>query len=49
MVRYESPKRIWDDVLEFEAYMRSHTALYICMMHGEVPETVILGGTSDIS
>ena len=49
MVWASAPNRVWDDVLEFEAYVRSNTALYIYMLQGEVPETVILGGTSDIS
>ena len=38
-----------DDALEFEAYVRSNTALGIYMLQGEVLETVMLGGTSDIS
>ena len=49
MVRTGSPKRIWDNALEFEFYMRSNTALGIYLLQGVVPETVILGGTSDIS
>ena len=39
---------IWDDALDFEAYVRSHTALYVYMLQWEVPDTVMLGGTSDI-
>ena len=38
-----------DDALEFEAYVRSHTALGIYILQREVPEAVMLGGTSDIS
>ena len=49
MVIYGSPKQIWDDSLEFEASVRSNTAVGIYIMHGEVPETVMLGGNSDIS
>ena len=49
MVRAGAPKQIWDGALEFEAYMRSNTALNIYMLQEEFPETVILGGTSDIS
>ena len=42
-------KRVWDNEMEFEAYVISNTALDIYMLQGEVPETVMLGGTSDIS
>ena len=48
MVREGAPKRIWDNALDFEAYLRSNTDLDIYMMQGEVPETVLLGETSDI-
>ena len=49
MVWAGATKWIWDDALEFEAYVISNTALDIYIMQGEVPETVMLGGTSDIS
>ena len=49
MVWAGAPKQIWDDALDFEAYVRSNTDLYIYMLQGEAPETVILGRTSDIS
>ena len=49
MVRASAPKQIWDDALDFEAYVISSTSLDIYMLQGEVSETVILGGTSDIS
>ena len=49
MVRSGAPKRIWDYALEFEAYVRYHTDLDFYMLQGEVPKTVILGGTSDFS
>ena len=49
MVWEGAPKQIWDNALEFEAYVRYNTALYIYMLQGEVPETLMLGGTSDIS
>ena len=48
MVQSGSTKQIWYDVLEFEAYVRSYTALDVYMPEGGVPETVMLGGTSDI-
>ena len=49
MVRAGALKRIWDDALDLEAYVRSNTALDIYMLQGEVIETVMLGRTSDIS
>ena len=49
MVWAGATKHIWDNALEFEAYGRSNTALDVYMLQGGVPETVMLGGTSDIS
>ena len=49
MVRSGAPNRIWGDTLEFGAYVRSHIALDVFMLHVEVPEIVMLGGNSDIS
>ena len=49
MVRAGAPKRIWDNAMKFEAYVISNTALNIYMLQVELPETVILGGTLDIS
>ena len=44
MVQAGAPKQIWEDELEFEAFVRSNTALDIYMLQEEVPETVMLGG-----
>ena len=44
-----APKHLWDDCLELEAYIRSNTAHDIFKLDGEVPKTVMLGKTSDIS
>ena len=49
MVWAGAPKLIWDDELEFEAYVISNIALDIYMLQGEFPDTVMLGGASDIS
>ena len=49
MVKTRAPKRLWDDCLELEAYIRSNTAHDIFQLRGDVPETVISGETSDIS
>ena len=49
MVRSGAPKRLWDDCLEREAYVRSHTAHDIYRLNGQVPETLVSGETVDIS
>ena len=49
MVWVGAPKQVWYNALKFEAYVRSNTALDIYMLQGELPETIILGGTPDIS
>ena len=49
MVRAGAPKRLWDDALEYEAYVRSNTAHDLYILDGQVPETVMSGQTSDIS
>ena len=49
MVKTKSPKKLWDDCLELEAYIRSNTAHDIFELNGEVPETIVSGETSDIS
>jgi Reverse transcriptase (RNA-dependent DNA polymerase) len=49
MVRSAAPKRLWDDCLEREAYVRSFTAHDIYKLNGQVPETIVSGETADIS
>ena len=49
MVRSGAPKRLWDDCLEREAYVRSFTAHDIYRLNGQVPETLVSGETADIS
>ena len=41
-------KHLWDDWLEYEAYIRFNTAHDMYKLDGEVPLTVMLGKTSDI-
>jgi hypothetical protein len=48
MVRYGAPKRLWDDCLVREAYVRSPTVLDIFSLEGQVPDTIVKGHTSDI-
>ncbi len=35
------PRRLWDDCLEYEAYVRSHTVHEIFKLDREVPETIM--------
>eukprot|EP00978_Attheya_sp_CCMP212_P027148 scaffold90568_cov29-Attheya_sp.AAC.1 len=49
MVKTKYPKVLWDDCLEYQAVLHSHTALDIYGIQGEVPETVVTGQTADIS
>ena len=49
MVCSIAPKRLCDDCLEQEAYVRSLTAHYIYKLDGQVPETLVSGETADIS
>jgi len=49
MLQTKTPRRLWDDCLEYEAYVRSHTAHDIYKLDGEVPETIMSGETADIS
>jgi hypothetical protein len=49
MVRSGAPKRLWDDCLVREAYVRSSTALDIFSLEGQVPDTIVKCQTSDIS
>ena len=49
MVSSKCHKPFWDDCLEMEVHIRSHTALNAFDLHGEVPETVMTGETTDTS
>eukprot|EP00804_Cyclotella_cryptica_P016777 CCRYP_002064-RA/>CCRYP_002064-RA protein AED:0.32 eAED:0.33 QI:0/0/0/1/1/1/2/0/448 len=49
MIKSGSPKKLWDDCLVLESYIRSNTAHDIYMLHGEGPGTIMSGETSDIS
>ncbi len=44
-----SPRRLWDDCLELEAYIQSHSTNSVYCLDGEVPETYMSGETADIS
>jgi len=49
MVRTASPRRLWDHCIELASLVRSHMALDIYKLQGEVPETIMMGQTADIS
>jgi hypothetical protein len=49
MIKTGSPKCLWDQCLELEAYVRSCTSNDIYMTAGQVPETIMSGNTADIS
>jgi hypothetical protein len=49
MLKKHSPKQLWDDCLELQAYIKSHTAGTDFGLNGETPETMLSGETADIS
>jgi hypothetical protein len=49
MLRSGCPKRLLDDCIIIEVYVRSHTSLDIYGLEGQVPESKIKGETVDIS
>jgi hypothetical protein len=49
MLRSGCPKRLWDDCIIREAYVRSHTSLDIFSLEGQLPESNIKGETVNIS
>ncbi len=44
-----APRRLWDDFLELEAYIHSHSANSVYCLDGKAPETYMSGETADIS
>ena len=42
-------KTLWDHCIEYQALVRSHTALDIYGFQGQVPKTVMMGEAADIS
>ena len=49
LLQFRTPKFLWGDCLELEAYIRSNTAHDIYKLDREVPKTVMTGETLDIS
>ena len=48
VIKYGTPKRLWDDCLELESCIRSNAAHGIHKSNEEVPETIMCEETSDI-
>ena len=49
MAKSSCPAKLWNHCLKLEAYIRSHTPLDKYELQGQVPETIMLGQTIDIS
>jgi len=49
MLASTAPRTLWDHCFELQAEIRSHTAIDLLALQGDVPTTVLLGDTSDIS
>ena len=49
MLKKKVPAKLWDHAVEYEGLVRSHTALDSYELDGQVPETIVLGQTADIS
>jgi hypothetical protein len=49
MIKTGAPKRLWDHCIELEGLICSHTTNDIYATGREVPETIMNGGTADIS
>ena len=45
----KSPKKLWDHALELESYIHSNISVAHPELDGQVPETIMLGQTADIS
>ena len=49
IIKTTTSKPLWYDCIELESQIRSHTALDIYGLEGQVPETILSGQTGDIS
>ena len=49
MLKTGTPKPLWDHCIELQALIRSHTALDIFGLQGQVPETVMMSKTVDMN
>jgi transposase len=49
MVQTKSPRRLWDYTIELASIVQSHRVLDLIKLDNEVPETIMMGQTVDIS
>ncbi len=49
MLATGAPRRLWDDCLELEAYIRSHSVNIVYHIDGKVPKTYMSRETAEIS
>jgi hypothetical protein len=48
MIKSQSPRRLWDHCIELASVVQSHMAHDMYKLQGEVPETIMMGQTSEI-
>jgi hypothetical protein len=48
-VKSQSPCKLWDHAIELASIVRPHLALDMYKLNGQIPETIMLGQTADIS
>jgi hypothetical protein len=48
-IKSQSPRRLWYHAIELASNVQSHLALDMYKLNGRLPETIMLGQTSDIS
>ena len=48
LIKSRAPKRLWDDCLKLESYIRSNTVHVIYKLDGELLETIMSGEMSNI-
>ena len=49
LIKSSTSKRLWDNYLELESYIRSNTVYSIYKLNGKVSGTIILGETYTVS
>ena len=49
MLKTGSPKRLWDDCIELQAFIKSNTYSDHFLCEGQTPETIVTGDTPDIT
>lgn len=49
LLRSQAPHKLWDECCELASLVRSHVAHDMYQLQGQVPETIMMGQTADIS